>query len=176
MYDSTNEVLRILKKTIAELTSKQYLILSEIALLSCFSGLFIEIIRNHSVEQTAARHTVQQILEFTAKEFSSGISTKEVAAYCNQNPIYLERVFKKTTGESITEHIINLRLDNACKLIAGTTIPLTDIAVQSGFNSRQNFYEAFKKRLNTTPKLYRQSVAKELESNYLQTPFIKKYK
>lgn len=170
LYDSTGEVGALSKQIVAELTPLETDSLTELSASALLLRLLCLMARGRTVENDNSQ-LVQRIQDYITKEYSGGIGARDVAAALNLNPIYIERVFKQSTGESLTESIIKLRLNNATKLMHGTTLPLVDIAIQCGFNSRQNFYAAFIKRYGKTPTEYRRQQVAADERLYKQAPF-----
>ena len=61
------------------------------------------------------------------------------------NKSFLSKRFKTATGFGFKEYIINLRIQNACRLLLETNKSITDIAFECGFNSVSSFNRSFKK-------------------------------
>jgi AraC-like DNA-binding protein len=53
------------------------------------------------------------------------------------------------------EYVNSVRFNCACKLIAGEDRKMLDVCIESGFSDYRYFCAAFKKRLGTTPDLFR---------------------
>ncbi len=56
------------------------------------------------------------------------------------------RFFQRSTGNTFTNHLVELRLWQACKLLAETTDPITDICFEVGFRNISNFNRLFLRR------------------------------
>lgn len=65
------------------------------------------------------------------------------------------KAFKKITGESPTQYHLNLRLNRAKNLLLSTTLNITEVAYQTGFESVFYFSKLFKKKFMVSPKYYR---------------------
>jgi AraC-like DNA-binding protein len=65
------------------------------------------------------------------------------------------KAFKKFTGESPTQYHLNLRLNRAKNLLLSTTLNITEVAYQTGFDSVFYFSKLFKKKFGISPKFYR---------------------
>ena len=63
--------------------------------------------------------------------------------------------FKKHLGVSCMEYVIQFRLRKAAELLQHSTLPVLEIATQSGFNNLSNFNRQFKKYYQITPSQYR---------------------
>jgi AraC family transcriptional regulator, dual regulator of chb operon len=69
---------------------------------------------------------------------------------------HLARVLKASTGQSPTEWINEKRLIRSATLLATTTLPIVDIALECGFVQLSYFYRLFKNRYGLSPARYRQ--------------------
>ncbi|MBY5956809.1 helix-turn-helix domain-containing protein [Membranicola marinus] len=69
---------------------------------------------------------------------------------------HLTQVLSVRKNKNFNEYINTMRVEHACHLIhhKGDEISLTEVAYQSGFNSRSTFYRWFKKLLKKTPANY----------------------
>ena len=67
----------------------------------------------------------------------------------------LERKFRQLFGNSIVEHIRQIRLNKARLLLAGTDIPVTLIAEKCGFSSYNYMGRIFQEANGLTPRDYR---------------------
>ena len=75
------------------------------------------------------------------------------------SPIYCDTVFKKDTGRSIIDHLIERRIDEAKKLLLSPDLSLTKISELCGFADYNYFCRVFKKRVGATPGAYRKTMA-----------------
>jgi len=80
-------------------------------------------------------------------------------SYCaeamNLSPNYFSDLLKKETGKNTQEHIHYQLLEKAKTLLIGTNRSINEIAYELGFEYPQNFSKLFKKKLGTSPTLYR---------------------
>ena len=72
-------------------------------------------------------------------------------------PDHFLRVFKRETGFTPHEYVINTRLSNARYLLRNTAMSVKDICFSCGFSSESAFCITFKKRAKMTPAQYRQN-------------------
>lgn len=71
------------------------------------------------------------------------------------NANYVSRLFKKETGTTFAYYITQKRIEDAKELLTTTKKPLTDIAMEVGFNDTFHFIKTFKKFMGMTPGQYR---------------------
>lgn len=98
---------------------------------------------------------VTKIRQYIRSRLSEEITRDELAAYVYLNPAYLSRLFKKETGLSISDVIIQERLQKAKQLLEETELKITDIAEQVGYTSLGSFSNLFKRVVGVTPQQYR---------------------
>lgn len=95
----------------------------------------------------------REVLEshFADGDFSVNEFCSEMAL--NRNSV--NNKLKALANQSTAEYIKNFRLEKAVKLLIETELTMTDVYVQTGFNSPQAFNKVFKKKFNCTPSDYR---------------------
>ena len=69
----------------------------------------------------------------------------------------LRRKFKDSTGETLSNHLKDLRINRAKKLLLNTDIDLESICIQCGFFNLSSFIRLFKEETGVTPGKYRES-------------------
>ncbi len=77
---------------------------------------------------------------------------------CNRagySPSYLKSLFKKAFGITPYQFHLNARIERARRALAGTQVPIRQIASNTGFKSIESFYRAFKRASGVTPAEYR---------------------
>ena len=79
----------------------------------------------------------------------------EIAEYVGLNPEYLTKLFKKNTGSTLKEYIVNEKMESAKILLATTTLPVTLISSHVGYGNYSNFTRSFKHLAGCTPMEYR---------------------
>lgn len=79
-----------------------------------------------------------------------------LAAYTGIHKSYLQALFSKYMHSTITSYITRKRLELAAFLLSNSALSITDIAFQSGYNTRQHFGSTFEKYYGMSPRSYRQ--------------------
>lgn len=65
------------------------------------------------------------------------------------------RLFAKATGVGFNRTVTRMRLTEACRLLRGTDLPVSDICYRVGFTNLSNFNRHFRATTGTTPSRYR---------------------
>ena len=77
------------------------------------------------------------------------------------NPEYLTKLFKKNTGFTLKEYIVNEKMESAKILLSTTTLPVTLISGHVGYGNYSNFTRSFKQLVGCTPMEYRKAAANQ---------------
>jgi AraC-like DNA-binding protein len=82
-------------------------------------------------------------------------TVKYCAEAMNLSPNYFSDLLKSETGKNTQEHIHYHLLEKAKTLLIQSNLSVSEIAYELGFEYPQNFSKLFKKKVGTTPTLYR---------------------
>lgn len=77
-----------------------------------------------------------------------------MAAELAYHPNYISNLIRQETGQSFSEIVSSHRMDRAASLLRGTDLSIEMIAGMLGYSNTSNFYKAFKKHFNTSPRSY----------------------
>jgi AraC-like DNA-binding protein len=119
--------------------------------------LVLEFYRKNSGEDLLVNSSLSNIMkamQYLQYHFSDCKSVKELAGVCGYSPEYFSRTFKKYIGLSPVNYLINLRLENALRLVETQNITILDAAFQSGFHSSSAFYKIFNVYKSKSPLRY----------------------
>ncbi len=86
------------------------------------------------------------------------ISCEDVAKECGLSSKQLSRIFKNNMGCSLFEHIIDVRLKYAKKLLRNTEYSIKEVGYMLGFENESSFVSFFKRNCNVPPGTYRKEM------------------
>jgi YesN/AraC family two-component response regulator len=160
---SQNKVILKLKAIIEELTVKNigYELALKSELLSIFSILFRENLftlmsENHkSPLHSKKYHTLKKIMGYIYKNYDKKIKLTDISESVSFTPQYLCKFFKEMTDTSIASYINHYRIEAASTLLKISTLSITDIALECGFDNLSYFNRVFKKQMGCTPTAFR---------------------
>jgi AraC-like DNA-binding protein/predicted transcriptional regulator YdeE len=98
---------------------------------------------------------IKEALVYIDGHLDESITFESLAARFHFSPYYFHRMFSIIVGKTVTAHIRDRRLTQACLMLNATDGPVINIAMDCGFNSAQAFSRAFKERFGLTPSEYR---------------------
>ena len=142
----------------------------EIAIRAHVLGLLSHLIRHHVDQRLGPGESRKQqdrwfrmgkVLEYIEKNSTEEISLKTLADIACQSESHFCRSFKKITGCSTREYLMQLRIQKAKELILETENSIAEIGYSVGFSDNNYFSRAFRKIAGCPPREYR----KRLQTN-----------
>lgn len=105
--------------------------------------------------QVAGLNKVEQMVCHIAQNYMDPITAEDIGRVAGLHPNSAMRLFKKTFGATLIDHLTDHRVFHAKRLLATTDRKIVDVAFDSGFNSISRFNEAFRRACGCTPRAYR---------------------
>jgi AraC family transcriptional regulator len=102
--------------------------------------------------------TERRCLEFLRERLSEDISLDELAAEARLSPFHFARMFKQRVGVPPRVHLTLLRVEKACDILEKSDLPVTEIAHEVGYSSKQVLARVFLKQMWMIPTEYRRTV------------------
>lgn len=107
-----------------------------------------------AVEDREVQLAVRYIKDHAADPISVS-DILRVVPLCRRS---LEMRFKKSSGLTLQEAINKAHVEQAKKLLAGTTLTIAEVALRSGFSEPPRLNEVFRREVAMTPKAYREKM------------------
>lgn len=107
---------------------------------------------------SAQPRAVTQAIDFIHDNYAGGLSLSDIAAAAHLSPFHLSRIFKKATGVSPHQYLLQVRVNSARALLAAGAggRSLAEVAAAVGFADQSHLTRHFKRMLGVTPKQMRQ--------------------
>jgi AraC-like DNA-binding protein len=100
---------------------------------------------------------MHKVLEYAVNNYKEGITIEQAARLANLSSSAFCRYFKSRTQKSFLNFIIEMRLNEACKLLKETEMSILTICYESGFKNLSNFNRLFRKQFKESPLEYRKN-------------------
>lgn len=115
---------------------------------------FAELVhRKHS--SAAGNPIIRRAKDYIFRNMHSKISVAEMAGKLHIHPDYLSALFRRCENKTITEYILEEKL-NLCKdLLKYSNYTIQEISAYFAFPSQSYFTQKFKKHIGMTPMMYR---------------------
>lgn len=101
---------------------------------------------------------VREAISTIRQRYRDPITHEELAARRGLSPKYFGKLFKGAIGRTITEYLLDVRMERAKELLTTTTSPLKEIAAAVGIDDVYYFSKLFKRMEGMPPGQYRNSM------------------
>lgn len=102
---------------------------------------------------------IEKVMVYINRNISDNITLEDLADIANMNKTYFSTTFKRTTGYTVWDYILKMRIELAISYLVTekSKYNITEIAAMCGFNNAANFNKAFKKITGKTPSEYKKT-------------------
>lgn len=104
------------------------------------------------------RKAIGLIDHHLAVEEEGRVPLRDVAKEVGMSYFHFSRAFKQSMGMTPTNYIAERRIERAKKLMQETDLPISEIALRSGFSSQSHFTTSFRRLVRVTPRSFRKGV------------------
>ncbi|GAA6207467.1 GlxA family transcriptional regulator [Cognatishimia sp. WU-CL00825] len=96
-------------------------------------------------------------VNFIQDNFEEDLKLDELAAMCNVSRRQMERLFKRHLDLSPRSFLVDVRLQQARTMLAGTDLSIIEVATACGFGSTSYFSKRFRMKFGASPYRFRLS-------------------
>ncbi len=124
-------------------------------------------LRSENISPTDSRqheyYTIfANLLNYIDAHYTENLTLEQVADYIGFSKYHFSRLFKQHAHMTFHNYLCHKRIQAAQSLLtANMTLPITDIAFQTGFNNLTSFSRCFNKYANCSPTEYRNKLLSE---------------
>ncbi|WP_310831023.1 response regulator [Paenibacillus pedocola] len=98
---------------------------------------------------------ISRIKTIVQEGYARELSITKIAEEVFLTPNYISLIFKKETGETITDYITKIRMGKAKELLLTTDLKVMEISERVGYENPHYFSTVFKKTVGVHPLKYR---------------------
>ncbi|HJA67975.1 hypothetical protein B5F07_15850 [Lachnoclostridium sp. An169] len=143
-YEILSEVLERAVRTINE--KRQQTLMTE------YGQRYIDRMGEGGAESTG--NAVEKVAHYIDTHLDEDLSVKALAGMVFLSADHLTRMFKKEYGKTVSDYILEKRMDLARELLRSSDLTITMVAGRIGFSSYSHFTEQFKKIYGMTPRKF----------------------
>lgn len=114
---------------------------------SMFLGAFGRMYPLKEAENQSSDKLIIDLLRYLDKHFTENISVESVAERFGYSKNYLSTLFNKYTGMRFSDYLNRLRIRETVKRMENSSVGITSVALDCGFNSLNTYYRAKQKFL-----------------------------
>lgn len=123
----------------------------------------VQLGRKHGVASTASAlrraglspFVLRRVREYVASRLASAIRLEQLASLAGLSPFHFSRAFKASTGLSPHAYVLRCRIEEAKRLLAGSNLPVAEIARRTGFSGAGQLSTRFRACTGRTPTAFR---------------------
>ncbi|MGA2194880.1 MAG: AraC family transcriptional regulator [Bryobacteraceae bacterium] len=101
------------------------------------------------------RERIVRTLVYIQEHLDDALALEQVAAVAAFSSFHFHRIFRGLVGETLKEYVRRLRLERAARNLKQSGEPITEIALQAGFEAHESFTRAFGEMYGVSPSAYR---------------------
>jgi AraC family transcriptional regulator len=136
---------------------------SKLYLESLANVLAIHLLRNYTsrppklreYDGGLAQSKLRRVLEYINAHLEQDIHLADLADAADISQCYFVSLFKQSMGITPWQYVVQQRVERAKILLRQRNSPISDVALQCGFNSQSHFAQQFRKLTGVTPKRFR---------------------
>ena len=98
---------------------------------------------------------IKSVIQYMNEHYKEEISVSDLAALTFYNENYFMKLFKQYTGKTLTRYLTELRIEKSRYLLLHSNLSITEIALETGFNSASYFIRKFQEYNGESPQKLR---------------------
>lgn len=98
---------------------------------------------------------IEKVLSYIVINIAGDLSVESLAGVAHFSPYHFHRVYRAITGETIGDTIRRVRLGVATKELRNSSVSVSTVALNCGFETTESFSRAFRKGLGLSPSAYK---------------------
>ena len=131
---------------------------------SLIQTLTLHLLKNYSNARSIAENTngglsgykLRRVKEFINAKLEDELSLSDIAAVADLSQYHFARAFRKSTGQTPQQYLMQQRIERAKDLLARNDLPIVEISLRTGFKNQSHFTTLFRKFTKFTPKMWRE--------------------
>lgn len=118
----------------------------------------------HKIRKKRQNRIINQVIEYIELHYQDmDLNLNRLAEEVFLSSSYLSALFKKGTGQTISDYISNIRISHAKEMLIKTDYKISEISEYVGYINQFYFSSCFKKSVGVSPQEFRNSVVKKNE-------------
>jgi AraC-like DNA-binding protein len=100
---------------------------------------------------------LRRVNETIQENIAEPISVSMLSSVAGLSRSHFSHAFRTSVGRTPHAHIVRLRMERAMKLMLDTDVPLSEIALATGFSDQAHFSNKFRRSAGMTPTQWRKA-------------------
>lgn len=130
---------------------------------SLATALALHVIHHYSADQVSDRplspsSVLQQVVDYIDEHILENLNLAELAQLSGLSQSYFVRQFKKSTGMTPYQYVLNCRVERAKHLLKQQQLTIAEVALRSGFKDQNHLTKIFRRFTGVTPKAFQNTL------------------
>lgn len=154
-----NHLQQYLRQLIALYHNKSNVLASDLSAALLLTQMLTDIIRVTDDERDwlGVPESVERARDYLTEHYNERITLDDLAVKYAVSKFHFQKQFKRFTGYTPNDFLLQLRLNHAKEYLRTTDHPVSQIACDVGIQNVSHFISLFKKQEGATPMVYRNS-------------------
>lgn len=148
-------------KPLETLITELYIQPDILEIIAAVQSMAEKIIKSYESTGTGVRREILSVQNYISRNYQGDLSVEMLASLVYLTPDYLSRLFKKSTGKSLSQYIRQVRMEKASELLCTTNRKVIDIGIDVGYPNYSYFCQSFREYFGKSPEKYRQEESHE---------------
>lgn len=131
---------------------------------SLIQTLILHLLKNYSTASAVREnlngglsgYRLRRVTEFINENLEEDLSLAEIAEIAGLSQFHFARAFRKSTGLTPQNYLMQQRIERAKVLLAKDELPIVEVSLRTGFKNQSHFTTLFRKFTKFTPKMWRE--------------------
>ena len=161
LYDDKqwcHEALSILRELVG-IEEEERSSLYAYEVLSGLSRLWLLMLKNITAPdqypESITSVRTRRFLQYIESHYQEDVTLDDLAGSAGVSKSECLRCFKTTLQTTPYKYLMDYRLSKAASLLKETNLPVSEIAIRTGFNGQSYFGKCFREKMNCSPREYR---------------------
>jgi len=94
---------------------------------------------------------IDQSIFFMQKNINKSLKINDISNHVNLSESHLSKIFRSKTGSSPLDYFINLKMQEAIRLLTNQSLRIKEVAFRLGYNDPYYFTRIFTKHIGSSP-------------------------
>ena len=157
---NADDVLEPLKKILREFSTQKIFYRENSSAI--LKNILVKLYRYSLASTESSAIAITRVMDYIKNNYASQLNNEMLSSMSGYHEYHLNRLFVKYTGTSIHKYILNIRINEAKKMLLTTEHSLATIAENVGFNSNTHFSSYFKQVMGISPLEFRKQFKNKL--------------